>query len=87
MKIDDPDWWNDVDEMLTHDEFFEVYNSILEHTRTAEQLTDALILAIDDGKVTLAETKSMTERLLQAYGLFDRIKTILSDRGFTDGTA
>ncbi|MDR2193470.1 MAG: hypothetical protein LBP19_03250 [Treponema sp.] len=79
MKIDDPEWWNDADDKLTRDEFFEVYNVILEHTRTAKRLTDDLILAIDDGKVTLTETKSMTERLLKAYGLLDQIKTVFSE--------
>ncbi|MDR2784015.1 MAG: hypothetical protein LBB48_09310 [Treponema sp.] len=81
MKIDDPEWWNDVDKKLSKDEFLEVYNAIFEHTRIARQLADDLVMAIDDGKVELEETKSVTERLLKACGLFDRIKTMLSDGG------
>jgi hypothetical protein len=81
MKIDDPEWWNDVGKKLSKDEFFEVYNAVSEHTRVARRLTDDLIMAIDDGKVELEETKSMTERLLKACGLFDQIKTTLFDSG------
>jgi hypothetical protein len=81
LKIDDPEWWNDGDERLSKDEFFEVYNAISEHTLMAKRLADDLIMAIDDGKVELEETKSMTERLLKAYGLFDQIKAALSGGG------
>jgi hypothetical protein len=79
MKIDDPEWWNDVDKKLSKDEFFEAYDAIIEHARVAIRLTDDLAMAIDDGKVELEETKSVTERLLKARGLFDRIKATLSD--------
>ncbi|MDR0707971.1 MAG: hypothetical protein LBF60_08890 [Treponema sp.] len=81
MKIDDPEWWNDVDKKLSKDEFLEVYNAISEHTRMARRLSDDLVMAIDDGKVELGETRSMTERLLKVCELFDQIKTTLSDSG------
>ncbi|MDR1220531.1 MAG: hypothetical protein LBK73_13110 [Treponema sp.] len=79
MNIDDPEWWNDGDKKLSKDEFFEVYNAIFEHTHMAKRFADDLIMAIDDGKVELEETKGMTERLLKACGLFNQIKAALSN--------
>ncbi|MDR0374791.1 MAG: hypothetical protein LBH85_03610 [Treponema sp.] len=79
MKIDDPEWWNDIDAKLSKDEFFEIYDAIVEHARVSERLADNLTLALDDGKVEIEETKSVTERLLKTYKLLGHIKTLLSD--------